>query len=373
MKLRIFAAPSWFRTGTQLCPLLAPWAAEFTGSSGTSQDVYARTGREYFIRTGPAECDQLVCPTTWRDERDNDLVERLSREAKTWGKPLVVFCESDIEAPFPVPGVLAFRGSLRSSARLPGEFPVPAFISDYMQGLPATPAREPLAKTERPIVGFCGKIDTTAGARFRIQHLLSRAISWGLLSRPRLERGLRRCGLRLTRSEGKRARYQALGVVLRCPRIQSNILLRDHFQNGTLRLPEAKQAAHRQSSLQEFCDNVLSSHYTLCPRGGGNWSFRFYETLCLGRVPVFINTDCVLPYESLIHWRDYCVWVEGDAIEQTAEAILRHYYSHSPESFAQLQHRCRELWVKFLSLDGFFRNFHRHAALQPENLEACAR
>ena len=64
----------------------------------------------------------------------------------------------------------------------------------------------------------------------------------------------------------------------------------------------------------------------------------------------------------LIHWRDYCVWVEGDELEHTAEAILRHYERHTAESFVELQRRCRKLWVDFLSLDGFFRSFHRHAA-----------
>jgi hypothetical protein len=79
---------------------------------------------------------------------------------------------------------------------------------------------------------------------------------------------------------------------------------------------------------------------------------------------VFFNTDCVLPYESLIKWRDYCVWVEGDDMGQTAQAILRHYASHTPESFVALQRRCRQLWLDYLSLDGFFRNFHRHADLR---------
>jgi hypothetical protein len=57
------------------------------------------------------------------------------------------------------------------------------------------------------------------------------------------------------------------------------------------------------------------------------------------------------------------VWVEGDGIEHAADAILKHYQSHTPESFAELQNRCRKLWIEFLSLDGFFRNFHRHPGL----------
>src|SRR5262249_13911890 len=138
----------------------------------------------------------------------------------------------------------------------------------------------------------------------------------------RVERALRRCGIRITRSEGKRARYQAVGVVSRCAPIRKNLRLREHFLNGGLLVPPAEQQAHWRRSLVEFRENVLDSHYVLCPRGGGNWSYRFYETLCLGRIPVFFNTDCALPYESLIKWRDYCVWVEGDEIERAPELIL---------------------------------------------------
>ena len=178
-----------------------------------------------------------------------------------------------------------------------------------------------------------------------------------------MERFLRCCGIRITRSEAKRTRHQALGVVSRCARMRKNLQLREHFLNGTLLVPEQEQHEHWRRSFGEFRDNVLGSHYTLCPRGGGNWSYRFYETLCLGRIPVFFNTDCSLPFESLINWRDYCVWVEGGEIEHAADAILEHYHRHSAESFAELQRRCRQLWLEFLSLDGFFRNFDHYAGL----------
>jgi len=359
MTLRIFSDPAWGSAEAQVCPLLVPWEAEFTRAPRFSQDPYAQSGRNYFVRAGLAECDLVICPRTWRNEGDNDLVQRLAVEAKAAGKPLVVFCESDLEAPFPIPRVLVFRGSLRRSVRLPNELAAPAFFPDRLALPPASPLAGPRAKAEPPVVGFCGYIDTAADLRLPIQRVVSRALSWGILSRPKLERWLRRCGIRLTRSEGKRTRYQALGVVLRSGQLTRNIKLREHFMHGTLLQPKTAQHEYWQRAFEEFRDNILGSDYTLCPRGGGNWSYRFYETLCLGRVPVFINTDCVLPLEGQINWREYCVWVEGDEIERTAEAILAHYRSHTAESFAELQRRCRQLWLEHLSLDGFFRNFHR--------------
>ena len=366
MALRIHTDPAWFSKDTELCPLLVPWAEEFGSDLALrfGNDPYARTGRTYFLRAGPAECDLVICPSKWQNEAHAGLVQRLARQAQGWGKPLVVFCETDSEAPFPVPGVLAFRASLRRSARLSTEIPVPAFIPDRLAGPWSGQNNEPLAKDTQPIVGFCGCLDTEADS-FALKRVLVRALYRGLLSRPGVERLLRRCGLRITRSEGKRVRYQALGVVARCSQVRKNLLLREQFMNGYLTLREEDRNNHWRRSFAEFRDNILSSHYTLCPRGGGNWSYRLYETLCLGRIPVFFDTNCVLPYESLIHWRDYCVWVEGDEVSQTAEAILRHYQDHTPESFVAAQRRCRQLWLDYLSLDGFFRNFHRHPELRP--------
>jgi hypothetical protein len=368
MTLRIFADPSWFDRGAQLCPLLLPWGAEFCGNSQFRfyEDPYVQTGRNYFARTTPQECDLVICPTNWQNESHNEIVQRLASQAKAWGKPLIVFCEADTEAPFPILDVLAFRGSLRRSARLPNEFPAPAFILDHINIPWPLADAGPQPKTGEPVVGFCGCVDTETSSRFSLKRALNRALYWCLLSRPRAERFLRRCGVRITRSEAKRTRYQAVGVVSRCGRIRKNLRLREHFLNGTLLVPENEQREHWRRSFAQFRDNVLGSHYTLCPRGGGNWSYRFYETLCLGRIPVFFNTDCTLPYELLINWRDYCVWVEGDEIERTAEAILSHYQDHSADSFFELQRRCRQLWIDYLSFDGFFRNFHRHPGFLPQ-------
>ncbi len=285
MTLRIFSDPAWFSRERQLCPLLTPWGAEFAGKHDFRffEDPYATSGRDYFHRTSPIDCDLIVCPFTWQNEGHTAPVQQLAAEAKKWNKPLVVFCEADTEAPFPIPGVRAFRGSLRRSAQLSTEFPAPAFILDHI-GIPfPLETVGPLPKADAPIAGFCGNIDTEANSRVPFKRTLNRALYWGLLSRPGVDRFLRRCGIRITRHEGKRTRYQALGVVARCAEIRKNYQIREQFLNGTLLVPEKEQREHWRRSFGEFRENVLGSHYTLCPRGGGNWSYRFYETLCLGR------------------------------------------------------------------------------------------
>lgn len=59
-------------------------------------------------------------------------------------------------------------------------------------------------------------------------------------------------------------------------------------------------------------DNFLSvmsrSKFTLCPRGYGAQSFRFYEALQLGSVPIYIHDDTVWkPYNDEVDWNKFCV------------------------------------------------------------------
>jgi hypothetical protein len=110
----------------------------------------------------------------------------------------------------------------------------------------------------------------------------------------------------------------------------------------------------------EFIKNILDSDYTVCLRGGGNFSVRFYEALSLGRIPIFINTDCILPYDNILDYRRYCVWIEPDEIPYIAEKVVDFHNNLSNKDFRDLQVECRNLWVNWLSRQGFYRNFHRH-------------
>ncbi|NEP12115.1 MAG: exostosin family protein [Symploca sp. SIO2C1] len=105
---------------------------------------------------------------------------------------------------------------------------------------------------------------------------------------------------------------------------------------------------------------MIQSDYILCCRGSGNYSYRLYETLCMGRIPIFINTDCTLPYDFLIDWKEYCVWIEESEIDQASSKLIDFHNSLSEKDFINLQYKCREIWLKWLSPEGFFSNFYHH-------------
>lgn len=46
---------------------------------------------------------------------------------------------------------------------------------------------------------------------------------------------------------------------------------------------------------QEFADTLANSKFSLCPRGAGTSTFRLFETMKAGRVPVILSDDWVAP------------------------------------------------------------------------------
>ena len=73
---------------------------------------------------------------------------------------------------------------------------------------------------------------------------------------------------------------------------------------------------------QEYIDHLMRNDYILCPRGGGNYSHRVYETMAAGRIPVLIDTDLVMPFPDVIPWQEISVWVPLADIDGSMNTLL---------------------------------------------------
>jgi len=102
---------------------------------------------------------------------------------------------------------------------------------------------------------------------------------------------------------------------------------------------------------------MLLSPYILCVRGAGNFSVRFYESLAMGRIPIFINTDSVLPFDNLINWEKHCVIIQEAEIENLDKIVLEFHNNLTHEKFYNTQYANRLLWKEMLTFDGFLRTF----------------
>lgn len=74
---------------------------------------------------------------------------------------------------------------------------------------------------------------------------------------------------------------------------------------------------------QRFFDITARSKFTLCPRGYGAQSFRFYEALQLGSIPVYIHDDNKWqPYSDLLDWNSFAVSIHINDIKSLKDRLM---------------------------------------------------
>ena len=84
-----------------------------------------------------------------------------------------------------------------------------------------------------------------------------------------------------------------------------------------------KEHINKKPLFERYLATMHACPFILCCRGAGNWSIRFYETLCAGRIPVLLDTDVVLPKEDKIDW-DSVIIKDVDTLTLVQKVIAWH-------------------------------------------------
>ena len=156
-------------------------------------------------------------------------------------------------------GQIILRTSARKSLLRPNEYIYPYFHACQDE------LKEPLKKTAKPIVGFCGMHNTH--------------------------------------------RARILEMVDQDDNLDANFIIRRQFWGGK---------PHDPDLVQDYEKNIKESHFTICNRGCGNFTMRFYQVLSASRIPILVDTDIAFPLEDQINYKDFCIIGknEQDVIEQ---------------------------------------------------------
>lgn len=308
--------------------------AELVSSMGETDICFLSMNWTYYLRTHTTQ---------------NAI--QFAEDARSCNKLVGVWSTSDFERLTPFENAVLFQTGLsRSRKRLARyAFEIPVVVRDslaeYRNGvLPIHP------KLAKPKIGFCGQ------AAGRLPGLLV----W-------LAQGLRLRGLCLLGRSPEvpppfeppwRLRGKVLRLLAQSPLLETDFIIRTRYRAGVRNRQQRNDPLHPTNV--EFVNNIFNTDYTVCIRGGGNFSKRLYETLSCGRIPIFIDTDSVLPYDFSIDWKQYCVWVDKSEIPYIAEKVADFHARLSPGDFEDLQRSCRQLWVERLSKEGFLSHFHEH-------------
>ena len=342
MSLKIYASREFLAPQTQHSIMLYPfWGKnpEIEGMPYNGQyNHYEEHGTQFFKMVNLRSCDYAIAPAHWENSEDSRrLIHTLADRAGTYGKSIIIFFLSDSDAKIPIENSIIFRTSFYKSKRAKNEYAMPAWSEDFLHrymGGKVTPH----PRGDKPCVGFCGLVET------RYRALRRNFTVW----RKRITDPTKAQEITKKR-KGHQLRAQLISTLKQSKYIETDFIIRHQFVAGS-RTPIEFQNARRI-----YVQNIANNLYTLCIRGDGNFSYRLYETLSSGRIPIFVDTDCVLPFDDMINWKKYCVWINQEEIPYISEKIADFHAEQTPDNLIEMQLQCRSLWEKWISPTSFFK------------------
>lgn len=212
-------------------------------------------------------------------------------------------------------------------------------------------------KGPKPIVGFCGHASASAVKRLYENSKFIRVNAKRLMHGDRHFEPL---------FASAYERQKLLDSISRSGLVNSNFVCRKRYRAG------ARTDEDRKRTTREYYNNIVESDYVLCLRGGGNFSVRLYETLMIGRIPIFVNTDCVLPLEDRIDWKKHVIWIDWDQRSTIPERVIKHYNEMDGVAFRALQMANRNLWKDRLSIHEYLRDLPGNHGTAPRLFQAAA-
>lgn len=271
-----------------------------------------------------------------------EKVRMIIGEAENAKKPIIIDGSGDIEYPISVPNSVILRISQYAYARQPNEITLSYPAEDLLE-VHAGGVLSLRKKAERPSVGFTGWASVPFKTRLK---LWVKELPISLAEIADRERGAEHKGILF--------RKKALAILAKDPRIEPHFTARATYSGHVKTMQGSPEEIRRQ-----FVENLLGSDYALCVKGDGNVSVRFYEVLSLGRIPLFLDTACVLPLEDVINYRDFCVFVDWKDISRIGDVLADFHAALSQERFEEMQRKAREAFTNYLRPDAFSKHLAR--------------
>lgn len=208
-------------------------------------------------------------------------------------KKVIVFLICDFTDDFYIPNnVILFRTSMYKSHKRFNEFLYPYVYEEINRPFKV------LKKRKLPIIGFCGRVDNH--------------------------------------------RKSIIEKLQNTPNVILNFNLKKDYWGGD---------PHNQDLINQFTDNVINSHFTICNRGNGNYSMRFYQVLSAGRIPILVDTDIILPFDDKINWNEIIVIGKNED-----EVINKLFIMWNTKDIEEIQKKCKNVYDTFFDRRFFIKN-----------------
>ncbi len=319
---------------------LVPWLERVDGTFVEKVRDEVKNPFAHYTEAALADADAAIVPNNFKqlDSDSRAYIQTCVDRAQAAGKPVFLFSCGDLTDKLRFDSrAYVFRLSTYRRVMTRQDIVIPTLTNDLgAKGVSARPY------TTKAVVSFCGQAGYKTGKQW-LRYYLKVVVYQAL--------GIFSATVR-ARTIGVYWRRRMLASCRRSKRVDTKFVLRNSF-SGAARTIELDPAQARR----EFIDSIVESDFVLAPKGDGNYSNRFLEALSLGRVPVLLDTEVLLPLQDEIDYSTFVVGVPMSKVGQTAKIIAEWYDAHTDDSWCALQIRAREIYETRLRFDSFFDYF----------------
>ncbi len=305
-------------------------------------DIYGIRKRDLSLSLNPKNADLLILPLTWNyyfDFKKSDEAKEILKYYKKFNKPIITWVSGDYTHKITNGNFIILQHNLYESRRKNNEYAYPVIIRDpfiYLKfyGVNIAPS------FKKASISFCGTANWTLIDRFE-------SILKDLFFRIKNRAFKEYLDLSFPVS-GMNLRGKLLKLLDQNKNLDTHIIIRKR-RDGSL--------INKEKYIFEYWNNILLAPFTICIRGNGNFSVRFYETLASGRIPILIDTDCVLPLKNEINWDKHCIIIKDKEPNKIVKSIILKINAINDNDIVNMQMANRKLWIEKLSFSGFFYSF----------------
>lgn len=347
--LRLYVNPAWRRGEKEVySPVLYP----FWGVPAALGETHPQTKelfesfpfdtRYFGITDDITKADAVFppYPQWWLLRRDPALLAECAEVAQRANLPLFIDGRADGEPPVTTSSTYIMRiGGYRFDLSEKGRIEIPVPADDLLMRY-AGEKWVPRKKGEgKPVVGFAGMVSEPKKNLYRT---LRTGVKTFLVRAPLYVRG----GYYPATDQGIFWRRRAVRILERSPLVTCNFKTRNYFSGSSVNAPVPVK-----DLLQEMTGIILNSDYALDVRGFANASTRLFEILALGRIPVIIDTERILPFADAVDYSKFSLIVDFRDIKRLPQVIADFHASLTPQQFEDMQLAARDAYVNYFRTD----------------------
>ena len=325
-------------------PILYPFleTKHFSFPFKDSNPFFFYTEKIFQITEHPDKADYLLLPHNYKDlKHEKAYINFYIQLTFKYNKKLLIFLYGDSDEDVNIPNSIIFRVAQYKHKTKYNEWIMPLYADDLSR-FKIINYRN---KKARPTVGFCGYADFDNTTNY-IKYILNIFLQ-DLKKQIFLNRKYE------PQKRGLFFRRKAIEVLKKSKIVDSKIITRKFYSGSNKTI---KNNSSIETIRSEYIDIIHNSDYILTTKGDSNISTTFFETMSLGRIPILISTDCVLPFEKIINYHDCSIIIDYRNLKYFDEILLKLHNDIDNDKFIWMQKKAREYFEKFLRIDAFYKN-----------------